>query len=369
AKDAYLNIVVGNVFDTKFTQDVRNYIKTAGKRDYNLARMYDFDVKSRDGKLAWKAGKDGTIKTVSKMMARNNIVTSYQAVLRTRGQSGGLFDQNLLPKGQGQYPIKSTDPRFVGDDGIAKYGGYKNITGATYFVVEHTLRNKRVRSILPLYLPWILTNEQTEENLQNYCLNTLNLLEPRIILNDLPFKSVLRLNGFPFQLLGRSDNRLQIAPALQPFFPAEIEPIIKTFTKDIEDDVDDKVLLRTVTEEDLLLVYRVFQKKLSNAPYNKHSNFNNQANNLKNSEENFVLLSVREKFRVLNQILILFTCDGRLSDLSLLLPKDKNGKPSTKNTQVGMIRIPQNIQEGSQLEVVFQSVTGLYEKTNRISLP
>lgn len=369
AKDAYLNIVVGNVFDTKFTQDVRNYIKTAGKRDYNLARMYDFDVKSRDGKSAWKAGQDGTIQMVSKMMARNNIVTSYQAVLRTRGQSGGLFDQNLLPKGQGQYPIKSTDPRFVGDDGIAKYGGYKNITGATYFVVEHTLRNKRVRSILPLYLPWILTNEQTEENLQNYCLNTLNLLEPRIILNDLPFKSVLRLNGFPFQLLGRSDNRLQIAPALQPFFPAEIEPIIKTFTKDIEDDVDDKVLLRTVTEEDLLLVYRVFQKKLSNAPYNKHSNFNNQANNLKNSEENFVLLSVREKFRVLNQILILFTCDGRLSDLSLLLPKDKNGKPSTKNTQVGMIRIPQNIQEGNQLEVVFQSVTGLYEKTIRISLP
>ncbi len=85
AKDAYLNIVVGNVFDTKFTQDVRNYIKTAGKRDYNLARMYDFDVKSRDGKLAWKAGQDGTIQMVSKMMNRNNIATSYQAVLRTRG--------------------------------------------------------------------------------------------------------------------------------------------------------------------------------------------------------------------------------------------------------------------------------------------
>ncbi len=34
-----------------------------------------------------------------------------------------------------------------------------------------------------------------------------------------------------------------------------------------------------------------------------------------------------------------------------------------------MITISQNIQEGSQLEVVFQSITGLYEKTIRISLP
>ncbi len=205
AKDAYLNIVVGNVFDTKFTQDVRNYIKTAGKRDYNLARMYDFDVKSRDGKLAWKAGQDGTIQMVSKMMNRNNIATSYQAVLRTRGgQSGGLFDQNLLPKGQGQYPIKSTDPRFAGDDGIAKYGGYKNITGTTFFVAEHTLRNKRVRSILPLYLPWVLANGQSKEALQDYCQNTLNLVEPQIILRNLPFNSILRLNGFPLRLLART---------------------------------------------------------------------------------------------------------------------------------------------------------------------
>lgn len=365
AKDAYLNIVVGNVFDTKFTQDVRNYIKTAGKRDYNLARMYDFDVKSRDGKIAWKSGQDGTIQTVRKMMNRNNIATSYQTIHR----SGGLFDQNLMPKGQGQYAIKSTDPRFAGEEGIAKYGGYNKVAGSTYFVVEHTLRNKRVRSILPLHLQWILTNEQTEENLQNYCLNTLNLLEPRIILNDLPFKSVLRLNGFPLLLLGRSNNRLQIAPAIQPFFPTEIEPIIKTFTKDIEDDVDDRTLMRAVTEEDLLMVYRAFYQKLSSAPYNRLSSYTNQARNLESGEEHFVLLSVREKFKVLNQILTLFACDGRLSDLSLLLPKDKDGNPSKDNRQVGMIRIPQNIQENNQLDVVFQSVTGLYEKTIRISLP
>ncbi len=125
-------------------------------------------------------------------------------------------------------------------------------------------------------------------------------------------------------------SSLKVAPALQPFFPAEIEPIIKTFTKDIEDDVDDKVLLRTVTEEDLMLAYQVFQQKLSSPPYNKLSSYTNQARNLESGEEHFALLSIREKFRALNQILILFTCDGRLSDLSLLLPKDKNGNPSTK---------------------------------------
>ena len=368
AKDAYLNIVVGNVYDTKFTRNVLNFVSNSKKRDYNLARMFDFDVKSREGKLAWKAGKEGSIQMVKKMMGRNNILTSYQAVQRTRGQSGGLFDQNLLPKGKGQHAIKSTDPRLAGEEGIAKYGGYNNVTGATFFVVEHSKRNNRIRSIMPLGLPWLLANEQTEKSLLAYCKNDLNLVDPKIILSDLPYNTILKVNGFPVRLLAKTGSNLKVAPALQAFFAPEIETIIKAFTKDIDDDETEKSLQRFVTEEDLLLVYQVFQKKLAGEPYNRLSALKNQAKNLEDGFDCFVLLSIKEKMKVLNQILTLFACDGRLSDLSLLQPKDKDGKPSSKNKQSGMITISQNIQEGQELDVVFTSSTGLFEKTIRISM-
>lgn len=368
AKDAYLNIVVGNVYDTKFTRNVLNFVSNSKKRDYNLARMFDFDVKSREGKLAWKAGKEGSIQMVKKMMGLNNILTSYQAVQRTRGQSGGLFDQNLLPKGKGQHAIKSTDPRLAGEEGIAKYGGYNNVTGATFFVVEHSKRNNRIRSIMPLGLPWLLANEQSEKSLLAYCKNDLNLVDPKIILSDLPYNTILKVNGFPVRLLAKTGSNLKVAPALQAFFAPEIETIIKAFTKDIDDDETEKSLQRFVTEEDLLLVYQVFQKKLAGEPYNRLSALKNQAKNLEDGFDCFVLLSIKEKMKVLNQILTLFACDGRLSDLSLLQPKDKDGKPSSKNKQSGMITISQNIQEGQELDVVFTSSTGLFEKTIRISM-
>ena len=61
ANDAYLNIVVGNVYLTKFTNNPRNfirkdYINDQKKYHYNLSRMFDWDVK-RKGEIAWIAPK------------------------------------------------------------------------------------------------------------------------------------------------------------------------------------------------------------------------------------------------------------------------------------------------------------------------
>lgn len=74
AHDAYLNIVVGNVYYVKFTQDPLKFIKNDYDKDkinnnYNLSKMFDWDVK-RKGEVAWiaqkKNGDVGTIATVKK---------------------------------------------------------------------------------------------------------------------------------------------------------------------------------------------------------------------------------------------------------------------------------------------------------------
>ena len=76
ARDAYLNIVVGNVFDVKFTTNPMNFIKSGEKYSLNDV-MYDHDVR-RGGRTAWIKGTDGTIKTVKKVCGReNNILVDW----------------------------------------------------------------------------------------------------------------------------------------------------------------------------------------------------------------------------------------------------------------------------------------------------
>ena len=86
AKDAYLNIVVGNVYHTKFTRDPLRFVRSG--QAYSMNRVFDYDV-VRGGETAWKAGEDGTIFTVRRMMRKNNILVTRFA----REATGGLFDQ------------------------------------------------------------------------------------------------------------------------------------------------------------------------------------------------------------------------------------------------------------------------------------
>ena len=342
AKDAYLNIVVGNVYDTKFTRNVLNFVSNSKKRDYNLTRMFDFDVKSREGKLAWKAGNEGSIQTVKKMMDRNNVLTSYQAVQRKRGQSGGLFDQNLLPKGKGQHPIKSTDPRLAGEEGIAKYGGYNKITGATFFVVEHTIKRKRQRSIFPLFLPWVLSNEINERTLNEYCLETLNLTEPEIIVKNLPIKSLLLVDGVPFRINGRSENRLLLALDLQAVFPKEIEPLLKLITKQDENEENEAYWEKKLSEDELINLQDLFINKLKHSPYSLVPGYESKAKKIEAEFKDFIQLNQKEKIANLIQTLNLFTRGGA--------------------------RIQRTIKESQEVFVVFQSITGLFENIVRISM-
>ncbi len=132
AKDAYLNIVVGNVYDTKFTKDPLHIIRT---EQYNIGKMFDRDVE-RNGKVAWRSGEDGTIITVDKWMKRNNILFTRYSFR----ESGQLFQATIKKRGHGSHPVKKCMS-------IADYGGYENVSGAFFSLVEHTVRNKRQRSI------------------------------------------------------------------------------------------------------------------------------------------------------------------------------------------------------------------------------
>ena len=99
AKDAYLNIVVGNVYHLKFTKDPLHFIKSEAGETYSLKRVFDYRV-VRDGETAWLPGEEGSISTVRKTIRKNNILFTQLAYKAT----GGFYDQTIQKKGGGQVP-------------------------------------------------------------------------------------------------------------------------------------------------------------------------------------------------------------------------------------------------------------------------
>ena len=149
AKDAYLNIVVGNSYYVKFTKNASWFIKENPGRTYNLKKMFTSGWNiERNGEVAWEVGKKGTIVTVKQIMNKNNILVTRQV----HEAKGGLFDQQIMKKGKGQIAIKETDERLAS---IEKYGGYNKAAGAYFMLVESKdKKGKTIRTIefIPLYL-------------------------------------------------------------------------------------------------------------------------------------------------------------------------------------------------------------------------
>ncbi|MCC8016507.1 MAG: hypothetical protein LIO43_03870 [Clostridiales bacterium] len=92
AKDAYLNIVVGNVYNVKATHNKSRFIRELKQGSISLNRMFNYDV---DG--AWDSNT--SLQLVKNTMEKNNIrYTRY-----SYKQGGGLFDQQ---------PVKKEKDRF-----------------------------------------------------------------------------------------------------------------------------------------------------------------------------------------------------------------------------------------------------------------
>jgi CRISPR-associated endonuclease Csn1 len=363
AKDAYLNIVVGNVFHSKFTQNPMNFIRGNEGRRYNLARMYDFPITSPSGEIAWLPGSNGSLIMVSKMMKRNNILVTYQTHHQHSGRNGGIFNQTILPKGQGQFPIKTADPRLNSQAGIDKYGAYTDETGATFFIVEHKAKKKTCKSIFSLGLGWLLTHPLNEETLLKYCERDLGLIEPHILVKNVPYNTILSMDGYPLRILAKTGSSIKMANVVQPVFSAEQEQTIKqvfVYLAKEGNDEDGEILENVTLQAEFLSLYDGFTRKLSEPPFSKLPPYARQVTNLENGREKFQLLTLKEQAKVLNQVLIFFLCDHQLSDISLISSL-KNGRP--QNTQVGMITISQNLPwEEKEIAIIYQSVTGIFEK-------
>ncbi|MCR6546737.1 type II CRISPR RNA-guided endonuclease Cas9 [Dehalobacterium formicoaceticum] len=345
AKDAYLNIVVGNVYNTKFTHSPINFIKEYHGKQYNLNRMYDFDV-ARNGLTAWKAGENGTIIDVKKVMAKNNILFTRYAT----ESKGALFDQMIVRKGTGQLPIKSSDPRL---SDIGKYGGYNKVAGAYFMLAEHDHKKKKVRTIeyVPVHLAKQL--EGDNEAKLRYSLENLKLKNARILLSKIKINTLFDIDGFKMHLSGRTGDRLIFKGANQLCIGRDDELYLKNVLKYLNRSKEAKrelpiTVFDGISEEENNRIYEVYQQKLQNTVYNVR--LSAQVEKFEKGREKFGGSSFGQQCKLLAEALYLFQCNSVSADLSLI--------GGAKNA--GIIVLPKDISKNKQAKIINQSPTGIF---------
>lgn len=351
AQDAYLNIVVGNVYYVKFTQNPlhfiqREYAKDGKKYNYNLSRMFDWDV-IRGNETAWIAGhgkqENGTIVTVRKMMKKN---TPLLTRLSSEGH-GGIADQTLYSakkaSGVGYIPLKEKDTRM---HDVTKYGGFNSVSTAYYILVEHGKEGKRIRTLETVPVLW---NERIEKNpnlLQEYCEKELGLTDPSIRMKKIKMQSLIKKDGYYMHLSGKTGNQIYVRNAI----PVCLEQKWLDYIKNLEKGEKAEKITLEKNEE----LYDILCGKHSEGIFRRKPN--PMGEKLEKGKQMFEKLTCLEQGKVLLEILNLTRIGVTSANLALI----------GGNTGTGVMRISKKITGAQEFVLVNQSVTGVYE--NRIDL-
>lgn len=362
AKDAYLNIVVGNCYHVKFTANPLNFItKNQDNRRYSLKPeiFYKFSIK-RDGEIAWLGGEDGTMATVARTMHKNNILFTRQAV---EGK-GELFDQQPLKAKGGQLPLKA-------GLSIEKYGGYNSLATAYFAVVKSEGKKGAVQLSIEA-IPLVYA-KQGEIAVQKYLTEVVQLCKPEIMLPKIKKYSLFKINGFPMHISGRTGNRMLFYGAGQLCLDEADVDYLKKALKYENDIAENELVIADKNSDDIqkqqaqknldyynqkwrigrkvnMHIYDMLLAKSGNNLYKNRPA--SQTTDLQEQREFFEKLSLANQIHVIGEVLKLFKCASASANLKLL----------DKGNACGVIKVSNNILKFKQCVLINQSPTGVFEQ-------
>ena len=371
AKDAYLNIVVGNVYHEKFTRNFRAFFKKNGaNRTYNLAKMFNYDVKctnAKDGK-AWDVKT--SMDTVNKMMTSNDV----RVTKRLLEQSGALADATVY---KATVAAKAKDGAYIGMKtkssvfaDVTKYGGMTKIKNAYSIIVQYIgKKGEVVKEIVPL--PIYLTNRNiTDQDLIDYVASiTPQAKDISIIYRKLCINQLVKVNGFYYYLGGKTNSNIYIDNAVEVVVPANIAVYIKvlekfallhkdnnnikasTVTTRIYNEGSTNIV--SITDKDGLIVYDYLMSKLRTPLYMKMKG--NKVDELSTvGRSKFMNMTLEEQSIYLLEVLNLLTNSKTTFDVKAL------GITASRST-IGV-----KIHTLDEFKIINQSITGLY--SNEITI-
>lgn len=341
AKDAYLNIIVGNVYNERFTHNRINFIKGLQTKKYSMNKMFSYDVKN-----AWIAEDNYSLNIVKKTMNKNNpIYRRYSFV-----QHGALFKVLPLKKGKGQAPLKGNSPL----SNINKYGGYDKPTSSYFSYVEFEgKKGKKGRQLVPIdsYL-----RKEYEGNPIQYLTEKLGLVNPKILIPVVKYNACIEIDGFRMNISSKSNGGKTIVykSAMPLVLGYQGDLYVRNITKLLEKPED-----HTITEFDGVSIDENID--LFDSLVNKMCNtilkvkIGDMGKKINQKRDVFLSLDLRTQCFVLNEILKILHCNVLTGDLSKIGLAKKSGALTSNSVLT-------EIKNVKSIYLVNQSVTGLFEK-------
>lgn len=362
AKDAYLNIVLGNVYNTRFTKDPLNFVKNNEKYSIKIFQKNSDGKKTgvmtrkveRGGEVAWDPETSFAI--VRKMMSKNSIRYVRYAYMR----KGGLFNQMPERKKAGLVERKS------GLD-TGKYGGYNNTTASHFAVVK--CREKSVvvvpvetmfcnrfatdiefaKAYVAQQLAEILSQEFSSENI------TFPFGQRIIKVN-----TMFEVDGFRCNLAQKSNKgkQLVLISACSLVLDKDTYAYMKKISSFIAKKKVNKSLVINsytgITVEDNISAFDVLVEKMQSSPFKVF--FHKIGTKVANGRDKFISLSVDEQTTALFYILMLLKT-GRSTGCDLTLINESG--------QAGVLTLNSDfskIKDKKTIYIIDQSPTGLIER-------
>lgn len=345
AKDAFLNIVVGNVYNAKFTSNPRKWIKENRGTNYSIRRVFDYNVK-RGNTVVWQGVKDGghSIDAIRKTMARNDILyTEY-----TYCDKGELFNATLVRKGNDKAINLKKDLDSV------KYGGYNTPKTSAFAFIEFDGKKKERKNHIveiPVYIVNIASRQP--DTIKEYLEQKKGY--KNVVVKKYPIKknALIKVDGYLARLRGATEKDVLLKNAVQLVLRDEYSENIRKVEKYLENNIqyqaDSK--FEGFTQEDLNDLYDELYIKLKESIYNKRPA--NQLGTLEKGREKYRAIGdLREKAKIINNILALFQCDATTST---------NLKEIGGTANAGNMAYNKNTLPTKKLILIHQSVTGLFE--------
>ena len=267
AKDAYLNVVVGNVYDRRFS---KRFFVVKNDKNYNVqvGKLFTRD-QSYLNECYWNHERD--LPLVKKTMGKNAVHLTQFTLCR----KGGLFDQMPLKKKPGLIPLKKGLP-------TEKYGGYNKAAASFYVLARYTVGKKRDVLFTPIELLDFRKYFESPESAKECVAKSIAKIigkDPQnveLMLNGriLKIHSILSLDGAFMTISGKSGGgKLILLSPLLPLLLGKDEIYVKKLESFLKKRESNKELLPNeeydgISKENNLRLFDRLANKLKNWPFN-----------------------------------------------------------------------------------------------------
>lgn len=357
AKDAYLNIVAGNVYHERFTR--KWFLEN--RNNYSIKTEILFGRQWKNGEQVFWNGEE-SLELVKKTMQKNAVHFTQYAVCKKHGKNGGLFDQQPLKAAPGLVPLKK---------GLAteKYGGYNKPTASFFILVKYPVAKKQ--EIMVMSVDLMIKDQflSDAEFAKEYAMQQIGIVTGKTPANVtfplgmriLKINTMFSFDGYRMCLSCKSSggSKVQLSTMMPLTVGQQWEHYIKKMESLLEKKEKNSNMVYSpdfdkVSKEENEQLYLLLSDKLQNTIYQKRPT--NPAMTLVNGIERFKTLDIFEQSKCLMQIIGVFGRTNNGFDLRSIDGKEQAGV-STLSSKISNWK-----KYYTDVRIIDQSASGLYEK-------